>query len=147
MGNPFNENTDIGPMARIDLRDELHQQVIKSLKLGAKLLLGRQYSDGKGAFYPPTILTDVKPGMPAFDEELFGPVSAIISAKNEKEAIQLANNSVFGLGAAVFTKDIAHGEKIATEKLEAGSCFVNDFVTQIHVYHLAVLNKVARAAD
>ena len=91
MGDPFNENTDIGPMARIDLRDELHQQVIKSLKLGAKLLLGRQYSDSKGAFYPPTILTDVKPGMPAFDEELFGPVAAIVQAKNEEEAIQLAN--------------------------------------------------------
>jgi succinate-semialdehyde dehydrogenase/glutarate-semialdehyde dehydrogenase len=128
MGDPFNENTDIGPNARIDLRDELHQQVIKSLKLGAKLLLGRQYSDSKGAFYPPTILTDVKPGMPAFDEELFGPVAAIVPAKDENDAIALANNSVFGLGAAIFTKDIARGEKIAAEKLEAGSCFVNDFV-------------------
>jgi len=128
LGDPFNENTDIGPMARIDLRDELHQQVIKSLMLGAKLLLGRQYSDGKGAFYPPTILTDVKPGMPAFDEELFGPVAAIVPAKDENDAIALANNSVFGLGAAIFTKDIARGEKIAVEKLEAGSCFVNDFV-------------------
>jgi succinate-semialdehyde dehydrogenase/glutarate-semialdehyde dehydrogenase len=128
MGDPFNENTDIGPNARIDLRDELHQQVIKSLKLGAKLLLGRQYPDSKGAFYPPTILTDVKPGMPAFDEELFGPVAAIVPAKDENDAIALANNSVFGLGAAIFTKDIARGEKIAAEKLEAGSCFVNDFV-------------------
>jgi succinate-semialdehyde dehydrogenase/glutarate-semialdehyde dehydrogenase len=128
MGDPFNENTDIGPNARIDLREELHQQVIKSLKLGAKLLLGRQYSDSKGAFYPPTILTDVKPGMPAFDEELFGPVAAIVPAKDENDAIALANNSVFGLGAAIFTKDIARGEKIAAEKLEAGSCFVNDFV-------------------
>ena len=128
MGDPFNENTDIGPMARIDLRDELHQQVIKSLKLGAKLLLGKQYSNGKGAFYQPIILTDVKPGMPAFDEELFGPVAAIIPVKNENDAIALANNSVFGLGAAIYTKDIARGEKIAAEKLEAGSCFVNDFV-------------------
>ncbi|MEE8479121.1 MAG: aldehyde dehydrogenase family protein, partial [Candidatus Neomarinimicrobiota bacterium] len=83
---------------------------------------------GKGAFYLPTILADVKPGMPAFDEELFGPVATIIYANNEKEAIQLANNSVFGLGAAVFTKNITHGERIAVEKLEAGSCFVNDFV-------------------
>lgn len=127
MGNPFDENT-MGPMARIDLRDELHQQVVKSVKSGAQLLLGGQIPPRKGAFYPPTILADVKPGMPAFDEELFGPVAAIISAKDEKEAIQLANNSVFGLGAAVFTKDIAHGEKIASEALEAGSCFVNDFV-------------------
>jgi len=128
MGDPFDENTNIGPMAHIDLRDELHRQVIKSMELGAKLLLGGKIPSGKGAFYPPTILTDVKPGIPAFDEELFGPVAAIISAKDEKEAIKLANNSVFGLGAAVFTEDIAHGEKIASEQLEAGSCFVNDFV-------------------
>ena len=128
IGDPFDENINMGPMARIDLRDELHQQVVKSVELGAKLLLGGQIPDRKRAFYPPTILTDVKPDMPAFDEELFGPVAAIVSATNEKEAIQLANNSVFGLGAAVFTKDIAHGENIASEKLEAGSCFVNDFV-------------------
>jgi succinate-semialdehyde dehydrogenase/glutarate-semialdehyde dehydrogenase len=128
MGDPFDESTTIGPMARIDLRDELHQQVVKSLELGAKLLLGGNIPPGKGAFYPPTILTNVKPGMPAFDEELFGPVAAIISAKDEEEAIQLANNSVFGLGAAVFTENIARGEKIASEQLEAGSCFVNDFV-------------------
>lgn len=127
IGDPFDENT-MGPMARIDLRDELHQQVVKSVKSGAQLLLGGQIPPGKGAFYPPTILANVKPGMPAFDDELFGPVAAIISAKDEKEAIQLANNSVFGLGAAVFTADIARGEKIAAEKLEAGSCFVNDFV-------------------
>ncbi len=128
MGDPFDENTNIGPMARIDLRDELHQQVVKSVKLGAKLLLGGKIPPGKGAFYLPTILSNVKPGIPAFDEELFGPVAAIVPAKNESEAIQLANNSAFGLGAAVFTEDIARGEKIASEKLEAGSCFVNDFV-------------------
>jgi succinate-semialdehyde dehydrogenase/glutarate-semialdehyde dehydrogenase len=128
MGDPFDERTDIGPMARIDLRDELHQQVLKSVKLGAQLLLGGQIPPGKGAFYPSTILANVTPGMPAFDEELFGPVAAIIPAKDENDAIALANNSVFGLGAAVFTKDVSQGEKIATEKLEAGSCFVNDFV-------------------
>ena len=128
MGDPFDESTNIGPMSRINLRDELHQQVVKSVELGAKLLLGGQIPLGKGAFYPPTILADVKPGMPAFDEELFGPVAAIVPAKDENDAIALANNSVFGLGAAVFTKDIARGKKIAAEKLEAGSCFVNDFV-------------------
>ncbi|MBU0529998.1 NAD-dependent succinate-semialdehyde dehydrogenase [bacterium] len=128
MGDPLDENTNMGPMARIDLRDELHEQVVKSMELGAQLLLGGQIPPGKAAFYPPTILTDVKPGMPAFDEELFGPVAAIVPAKDEEEAIQLANNSVFGLGAAVFTKDVKHGEMIAAEKLEAGSCFVNDFV-------------------
>ncbi len=128
MGDPFDERTDIGPMARIDLRDELHLQVLKSVKLGAQLLLGGQIPPGIGAFYPPTILADVKPGMPAFDEELFGPVAAIVPAKDENNAIALANKSVFGLGAAVFTKDASHGEKIAAEKLEAGCCFVNDFV-------------------
>jgi succinate-semialdehyde dehydrogenase / glutarate-semialdehyde dehydrogenase len=128
MGDPFDEDTNIGPMARIDLRDDLHQQVKISMELGAQLLLGGKIPHSKGSFYPPTILTDVKPGMSAFDEELFGPVAAIISAKNEKEAIKLANNSVFGLGAAVFTENITRGEKIASEQLEAGSCFVNDFV-------------------
>ena len=128
MGDPLDESTNIGPMARIDLRDDLHEQVVECIKLGAKLLLDGKIPIGKGAFYPPTILTNVKPGMPAFDEELFGPVAAIISAKDEKEAIEFANNSVFGLGAAVFTEDIARGEKIASEQLEAGSCFVNDFV-------------------
>ncbi len=128
MGNPLKEKNTIGPMARLDLRDELHEQVKRSIELGAKLVLGGKTPKGKGAFYPPTILTDVKPGMPAFDEELFGPVAAIISAKDAAEAIALANNSVFGLGAAVFTKDVKRGEQIATFQLEAGNCFVNDFV-------------------
>jgi succinate-semialdehyde dehydrogenase/glutarate-semialdehyde dehydrogenase len=128
MGDPFDEKINIGPMARIDIRDELHDQVQNSISKGAQLLLGGQIPLGKGAFYPPTILTDVKPGMSAFDEELFGPVAAIVPAKDENEAIQLANNSVFGLGAAVFTKNTARGEKISAEQLEAGSCFINDYV-------------------
>ena len=81
-----------------------------------------------GSFYPPTILKNVKPGMPAFDEELFGPVAALIKAEDENDAINLANKSIFGLGAAVFTKDIERGERIAKEKLNAGCCFVNDSV-------------------
>lgn len=128
MDDPFKEETDIGPMARIDLREELHDQVIKSEKLGAKIILGGKIPKLKGAFYPQTILTNVKTGMPAFDEELFGPVAAIVPAKDEIEAIELANNSVFGLGAAVFTSDFNRGEQIAEFELEAGSCFVNDFV-------------------
>ena len=128
MGNPMDMDTTIGPMARIDLRNELHEQVQRSIKLGAKLALGGHIHDKKGAFYPPTILTTVKPGMPAFDKELFGPVAAIISVKDEQEAIALANNTIYGLGAAVFTKDIKRGEQIAKYELEAGSCFVNDFV-------------------
>lgn len=128
MGDPFDESNDIGPQASVKLRDELHDQVQRSIAAGAKLLLGGFIPDMKGAFYPPTVLSDVKPGMPAFDEELFGPVAAIVKAENENDAIRLANQTVFGLGAAVFTNDLKRGEKIAKEKLNAGSCFVNQFV-------------------
>lgn len=128
MGDPFDESIDIGPQASLKLRDELHDQVLRSINSGAKLLLGGFIPNSDGAYYPPTVLADVIPGMPAFDEELFGPVAAIIKAKDEEDAIALANKSAFGLGAAVFTKDIAKGEKIAREKLNAGSCFVNQFV-------------------
>ncbi|GAB4300442.1 MAG: NAD-dependent succinate-semialdehyde dehydrogenase [Ignavibacteriaceae bacterium] len=128
MGDPFAENIDLGPQASIKLRNELHQQVMKSIELGAKLLLGGSVPDLPGAFYPPTVLSEVKKGMPAYEEELFGPVAALIKAKDEEEAIEIANDSVFGLGAAVFTSDIRHGEFIAKEKLQAGCCFVNDFV-------------------
>ncbi len=128
MGDPVQDETTIGPMARQDLRDDLHEQVRKSIEKGAKLLLGGAIPDGPGAYYPPTVLTDVKKGMPAYDEELFGPVAAIIPVADEAEAIQVANDSVFGLGAAVFTQDVAKGETIAARELEAGCCFVNDFV-------------------
>jgi succinate-semialdehyde dehydrogenase/glutarate-semialdehyde dehydrogenase len=128
MGDPFNEGNLLGPQASIPLRDELHQQVIKSIELGADLLLGGIISETKGAFYPATVLANVKKGMPTYDEELFGPVAALIKVKDEDEAIQVANDSVFGLGAAVFTKNEERGEKIAKEKLNAGACFVNAFV-------------------
>ena len=128
MGDPLQDGVDVGPQARTDLRDELHSQVEKSLAKGAKLLLGGKVQVGEGAYYPPTILTKVKKGMPAFDEEMFGPVAAIISAKDEAHAIELANDSIFGLGGAVFTKDKKRGEHIAATLLEAGSCFVNAMV-------------------
>ena len=128
MGDPFDEKTEIGPQARTDLRDELHRQVIRSIDLGAKCLLGGFIPQGDHAYYPASILTNVKKGMPAYDEELFGPVAAIITAETEQHAIELANDSVFGLGAAVFSRDKARAENIAATKLQAGSCFVNDFV-------------------
>jgi succinate-semialdehyde dehydrogenase/glutarate-semialdehyde dehydrogenase len=128
MGDPFDESNNLGPQARNDLRDELHQQVRKSVEKGAKILLGGEVPAGKGAYYPPTVLTEVKKGMPAYDEELFGPVAALIKVKNEEEGIRVANDSTFGLGAAVFTRDIAKGERIAQKELAAGSCFVNEFV-------------------
>jgi len=128
MGDPFDESNYIGPQASITLRDELHLQVEKSIELGAELLLGGKIPEIDGAWYPPTVLSNVKRGMPAFDEELFGPVAALIKAKDEAEAIDIANESIFGLGAAVFTQDEKRGEKIAKEKLQAGCCFVNAFV-------------------
>ena len=128
MGDPMDEGTDVGPMAREDLRDELHLQVEQSVAKGAKCVLGGYIPDGKNAFYPPTVLTNVKKGTPAYDEELFGPVAAIISATDEADAISIANDSVFGLGGAIFTSDIKRGEHIAATQLEAGSCFVNGMV-------------------
>lgn len=128
MGDPLNEKTEVGPQARVDLRDELHKQVTDSIRAGAVLKLGGEIKDAKTAFYPPTVLTNVKKGMPAFDEELFGPVAAIIEARDEVHAIELANDSVFGLGGAVFTKDMKRGEHIAANLIQSGSCFVNTFV-------------------
>jgi succinate-semialdehyde dehydrogenase / glutarate-semialdehyde dehydrogenase len=127
-GDPLQEETTVGPLARHDLRDDLHQQVQESIAKGAKLLLGGDMPTGQGAFYPPTVLTQVTPGMPAYDDEMFGPVAAIIAVPDEAEAIRVANDSIFGLGAAVFTRDLAKGERIATQELEAGCCFVNALV-------------------
>ena len=128
MGNPFDINNDLGPQASKRLRDELHQQVNISIEKGAEVLLGGMLPEGKGAFYPPTVLANVKPGMPAYNEELFGPVASLIKAIDEDDAIRIANDSNFGLGAAVFTNDIEKGRRIASERLEAGNCFVNEFV-------------------
>lgn len=128
MGDPTDSSSDLGPQARHDLRDELHKQVEKSVAAGAQLLLGGEIPPGDGAFYPPTVLAGVKPGMPAYNEELFGPVASIICAKDASDAVRIANDSNFGLGAAVFTGDVKRGEKIAATRLEAGCCFVNAFV-------------------
>lgn len=128
MGDPLEETTTVGPLAREDLRDELHRQVEKSVEMGARLLLGGKIPDLQGAFYPPTILSGVRKGMPVFDEETFGPAAAVISARDEEEAVDFANDSEFGLGAAVFTKDREKGERIALGGLKAGACFVNAYV-------------------
>ncbi len=128
MGDPLDESNDIGPQARHDLRDELHQQVESSIRKGARCLLGGEIPEGDGAYYPPTVLSNVTTGMPAHDDELFGPVAAIIRARDTEEAVTIANNSCFGLGAAVFTRDLKKGEHIAAQELAAGCCFVNDNV-------------------
>ncbi len=128
LGDPTKEETEIGPQARADLRDDLHRQVLESIDKGARCLLGGFVPEDEGAWYPATVLTDVGPGMPAYDEELFGPVAAIIPVADEDEAIRVANDSAFGLGAAVMTRDVRRGKKIAAEQLEAGACFVNTYV-------------------
>jgi succinate-semialdehyde dehydrogenase / glutarate-semialdehyde dehydrogenase len=128
MGDPHEETTDYGPQARSDLRDELHQQVAASISHGARLVTGGKVPDQPGAWYPGTVLADVAPGMPAYDDEMFGPVAAVIRATDEADAIRIANDTPFGLGAAVFTRDLERGERIAAEELEAGSCFVNAMV-------------------
>ena len=128
VGDPMDESVDVGPMARTDLRDELHLQVGQSVAAGATVRSGGEVPDGPGAFYTPTVLTNVRPGQPARDDELFGPAAAIIGARDEADALRIANGSIFGLGAAVFTRDIERGERIARDELEAGVCFVNAFV-------------------
>ena len=127
MGDPLDE-VDIGPMVSLDARNEVHNQVLSSIQLGAVLVLGGSIPEIEGAFYPITLLADVKPGMVAFDEEIFGPVFSLIMAEDEDHAIDLANNTPFGLGAAIFTENIEKGQDIAKNKIEAGVCFVNDFV-------------------
>jgi len=98
--------------------------VTESVAKGAKLLLGGAVPDGPGAYYPATVLADVRPGMPAYEEELFGPVASIIAATDEDDAVRIANDTWFGLGSAVFTRDLARGERVA-RRLEAGAAFVN----------------------
>jgi succinate-semialdehyde dehydrogenase/glutarate-semialdehyde dehydrogenase len=128
MGFPMAEPTNIGPLASIKLRDQLHAQVKESVKMGAKIETGGMIPPNSGAFYPPTVLSNVQPGMPAFSEELFGPVAALIKAEDEVDAIMLANDSLFGLGAAIFSRDIDYAENIGKELVEAGSIFINEAV-------------------
>ncbi|WP_430230124.1 NAD-dependent succinate-semialdehyde dehydrogenase [Nitrosomonas communis] len=126
-GDPKVETTTLAPMARPDLRDALHAQVERSLDMGATLVIGGEFVGTQGAYYAPTILDQVRPGMPAFDEELFGPVAVMVRVKNAEEAIRLANQSSFGLGGSVWTRDAARGEATARQ-IQAGSVFVNGIV-------------------
>ncbi len=126
-GNPLEDDIDYGPMARKDLAEELLEQVKSSVEKGAKVVIGGSRPNREGAFFQPTILTHVKPGMPAYEEEMFGPVAAIITVKDDAEAIATANDSVYGLGGSVWTKDLKKGEALARQ-LESGFVTVNDIV-------------------
>ncbi len=128
MGDPRAEGTKLGPLVSESARDEIHDQVQRSVAAGARLLTGGVCPDRAGAWYPATVLAGVKPGMAAYDEEVFGPVAAIIEAADEAEAIRIANDSPFGLGSGVLTSDVARGERIAADEIEAGMCFVNQNV-------------------
>ena len=119
--------TTLAPMARMDLRDQLHQQVLDSIAAGAHALTGCRLDSRPGAYYPPSILDHVKPGQPAYTEELFGPVAIIIRVKDEPEALRIANDTKFGLGGSVWTQDEARGEQFA-RRVQAGAVFVNGFV-------------------
>ncbi len=132
MGNPLAEDIQIGPMARKDLKDELALQVENSLSLGAKVLVGGPSENNPNdCFYPPTLLDNVKEGQPAFDEELFGPVATIITANNDEHAIELANKSRYGLGGAVFSRNIEKAEEIARDKIDTGGVYINDFYKSV----------------
>jgi succinate-semialdehyde dehydrogenase/glutarate-semialdehyde dehydrogenase len=128
MGDPLDSATRLGPMQSVKARDEIHEQVEASVANGARLLLGGRVPDRAGAWYPATVLSNVRPGQPAHDEELFGPVAAIIVAENEGDAIRIANDSEFGLGSGVLTGDLDRGRRIAAQELEAGMSFVNENV-------------------
>lgn len=127
VGDPMEPGTDIGPMARGDLRDQLHEQVEQSVAKGAKVLIGGKKPARKGYFYPPTVLTDLTSSMPVYHEETFGPVASVISFQTDQHAIEIANNSPYGLGSAVFSKNLERAQELASQ-IEAGGCFINSMV-------------------
>ena len=127
VGDPLERTTQVGPLARADLVDELHEQVQRSVRAGAQVAVGGAPLPGRGYFYPPTVLLRIEPGMAAFDEETFGPVAAVTRARDTAHAVELANRSRFGLAASVWTADAAYGEALAAE-IEAGAVFVNGMV-------------------
>ncbi|MCP4181048.1 MAG: NAD-dependent succinate-semialdehyde dehydrogenase [bacterium] len=126
--DPMNTATEYGPMARIDLKENVLRQFEESVKMGAECVFKGNIPDGNGYFYPVALLKNVKPGMPAYDEELFGPVVTLLVVKDEDEAIEAANNTIYGLGAGIFTEDVEHGLDIASNRINAGTCVVNDIV-------------------
>jgi succinate-semialdehyde dehydrogenase/glutarate-semialdehyde dehydrogenase len=127
VGDPTRENTDLGPMARRDLRDELHQQVKKSIEEGATLSLGGEIPDSDGYYYPVTVLENVSSGMPAYDDELFGPVASLIRVRDDKEAMEVANDSRYGLGGGIFSTDTQSAIDLAKDEFDTGMVNINGY--------------------
>lgn len=126
-GDPLADDSDLGPMAREDLRETLHEQVETSVKNGAEILVGGEIPDGAGYYYPATVLGNVQPGQPAYDDELFGPVAALIRAKDDEDAMRIANDSRYGLGGAIFSKDVERARQMARDLFDTGMVFINGF--------------------
>ena len=127
VGDPMNRATQIGPLARADLRDTLQRQVEQSVEMGARVVMGGGVREGRGYFFEPTVITDLKPDMPVFREETFGPVAAVVRARDTDQAIRMANHSVYGLGASLWTGDVDKGRELAGQ-IEAGAVFINGMV-------------------
>lgn len=127
VGDPMNEDSEMGPMARADLRETLQDQVDKSIKMGAECLCGGTIPEGDGFYYPATVLDNVTKGQPAYDEELFGPVASLIKASDAKDAMRIANDSRFGLGGGIFSKDIDKAIDLAQNHFDTGMVFINSF--------------------
>ena len=127
MGDPNKESTQLGPIARKDLRDDLHEQVVKSVENGARIACGGKIPDGEGFFYPATVLENVQPGQPAYEDELFGPVASLIKAKDNEDAMRIANDSRFGLGGGIFSKDEDAAFEMAEKHFDTGMVFINSF--------------------
>ncbi len=127
MGDPMKEETELGPMSRVELRDQLHDQVRKSIENGARALCGGEVPDKDGAYYPATVLVDVKPGQPAYDDELFGPVASVIRAKDDEDAMRIANDSRYGLGGGIFSKDEDKALKLARDHFDTGMVMINGY--------------------
>ncbi|MEZ7502043.1 NAD-dependent succinate-semialdehyde dehydrogenase [Psychrobacter sp. Arc29] len=126
-GDPMDDSSDIGPLARKDLQEKLHEQVEDSLKKGATIAVGGQLPEGKSSYYPATILENVEKGQPAYDDELFGPVASLIRAKDQDDAMRIANDSRYGLGGAIFSKDEEKAIRLASEQFDTGMVYINGY--------------------
>lgn len=127
LGDPRSDDTDLGPLARKDLREKLHEQVTESIAAGATVVCGCEIPEGKGYFYPASILENVKPNMPAYDDELFGPVAALIKAKDDEDAMRIANDSRYGLGGGIFSKNEEHAIELAVKHFNTGMVNINGY--------------------